>query len=583
MIDISDQPEEARESEARRRAEELARLAFDLSTGPLIRVSLLRLGENEHALVCVMHHIISDGWSMGVLVREVGALYEAYRQGAPAPLAELPIQYADYAVWQREWMQGAVLDKQLSYWRGQLAGRRLSLNCPQTARVPPARVSAGRAGAFRLGAELSNELQALSRREGATLFMTLLTAWQILLSRYSGQTDICVGAPIAGRTRAEVEGLIGFFVNMLVIRGDLSGDPRFTGALSRVKEACLGAYAHQDLPFEKLVEEINPERDLSRSPLFQVMMALQNAGREQFQISGLKMNGIEEEVAVTKFDLTLVLTEERECIRGCLDYSRDLYDAETVRWMVSHYGKVLEEIVRDADQRISEIELMSEAEKRQITEEWNKAERERGETRLVHEMIAEQAWRSPDAVAVVCEGRELSYGELNRRANKLAHYLRRLGVGPEVAVGLCLERSPEMMIGLLGALKAGGAYLPLDADSPAERLAFMLEDSQAQVLLTQRRLVEGLLGRVAPPKAQILCLDESWEQIAVECDRNPDRITSPGNLAYVIYTSGSTGRPKGVLITQRAITQHCLDMQRRYELTADDHVLQFASFNLTLR
>jgi len=438
--DLTSLTQEQREEEVRRIARQEAETGFDLGRGPLLRVKILKLEEEEHAMLFTMSHIVSDGWSMGILIREFGALYQAYSAGEEAPLAELEIQYADYAKWQREYLAGEVLEAEIEHWKKQLQNAAV-IELPADHARPAAPSYRGSRESVSIGKELNEGLRKLSQREGATLFMLLMAAFKVVLMRYSGVEDISVGTVVANRTRREVEGLIGFFVNTLVMRTDLSGNPSFRELVQREREVALGAYAHQDAPFEKMVEEINPERDLSRSPLFQVMLVLQNTSREELEIKGLKVREIGAEIGTAKFDLTLGMTEGEEGIEGCLEYSRDLYEGETIRRMARHYVRVAEEVVRDAEQRIREIELLSETEKRQILEEWNETRREYGETLLVHEVIAEQARRSGDMIAVSSEQGELSYGELDRRTNQLAHYLKSRGIGREDLVGICAERS----------------------------------------------------------------------------------------------------------------------------------------------
>jgi amino acid adenylation domain-containing protein len=519
-----------------------------------------------------MHHIISDGWSMGVLVRELGALYPAFAAGQPSPLPELPIQYADFASWQRQWLAGEVLDYQLAYWKRQLAGAPPALELPTDRPRPAVQSYRGAALPVQLPRALSEALAALSRQEGVTLFMTLLAAFQALLWRYTGQDDIVVGSPIAGRTRAEIAPLIGFFVNTLVLRTDLSGEPTFRELLGRVREMTLGAYAHQDMPFDKLVDELQPERDMSRSPLFQVMFALQNTPMPALSLAEVTLSPLEAARPTAKFDLTLMLEEAREGIRGTLEYRTDLFDRATIERMAGHYRTLLEGIVEAPGRQVSELPMLTAEELHEILVAWNDTGTDYPADRCVHELFEAQAERTPDAVAVVFGDRQLSYRELNQRANQLAHQLRSLGVGriggiggiggaggaggaggvgPATLVGLCVERSLEMVVGMLGILKAGGAYVPLDPNYPRERLAFMLEDTGAPVLLTQARLLDSLPEH----GVQRLCLDTGWEAVARESVDDPRGGAGSSSLAYVIYTSGSTGKPKGVAVTHQAIAR----------------------------
>ena len=457
---------------------------FDLASGPLIRFKLVRLGPQRQLLILTMHHIITDGWSMNVLRREVRELYEAFRAGRPSPLPKLSLQYADFAVWQRQWLQGEVLQKQLDYWKEKLAGaERLELPVDRPRPAAPSYASARQP--FRIEPEVIQKLRDLGQQEEATLFMTLLAAFQVMLGRYSGQDDIVVGTPIANRTRTELEGLIGFFVNTLVIRADLSGDCTFRQLLQRVRQTCLEAYAHQDLPFEKLVEALSPQRDLGVQPLFQVMFVLQNVSQDaeaapQHVEAAI---GAPEPAEASNFDLTLWLTETASAASGALQFNTDLFEFGTAERMVRHFQTLLTALADQPDQELSGVSMLSEQERGQVLVEWNQTQADYPRHLCVHQLFELQAERAPDAVAVVYEDQQLSYGELNRRANQLAHYLRSLGVGPETLVGLCVERSVEMVVGLLGILKAGGAYLPLDPTYPQKRLAFMLAGQRDQCRL----------------------------------------------------------------------------------------------------
>jgi amino acid adenylation domain-containing protein len=550
--DLSGLSEADREAAARRRAAEEAGRPFDLSAGPLFRAVLLRLGAEDHVLLLSMHHIVSDGWSMGVLFRELSALYEAYREGGESPLPALAVQYADYAVWQREQLAGEVLDRQLAYWRERLAGAPELLELPTDHPRPPAQTYRGASVPVELSPELLERLQALGRSEGATLYMTLLGAFQVLLGKYSGGEDIVVGSPIAGRTRAEVEELIGFFVNTLVLRTDLSGDPSFRAVLRRVREATLGAYEHQEVPFEKLVAELQPERSMSHSPLFQVLFTLQDDAGGGGALPGLKMSGAGPATEIAKFDLSLDLAATPQGLRGGLNYSTDLFERGTALRMLGHLARVLEQVAADADVRLSQLELLGQAERALVLDEWNRTEAEYPADRCIHELFEVQAARTPGAMAVRFEEESLTYRELNERANQLAHHLRRRGVGPEVRVGICLERSLEMVVGILAVLKAGGAYVPLDPGSPAERLAFILADSATPVLLTRETLRGALPVREG---VEVVSLDGAAEEIATESAENPQSGAGPDSLAYVIYTSGSTGAPKGALIEHRNVAR----------------------------
>ncbi len=552
---------------------------FNLSEGPLFRATLLRLGQEEHVMLLTMHHIVSDEWSMGVLVREIATAYEAYADDRDPMLADLPIQYIDYAAWQRDWLQGEVLQKQVSYWREQLAGVPAMLELPTDRPRPAIRNFQGKTLSFSLSVELTEGLKELSRNEGATLFMLLTAAFQTLLHRYSQQQQITIGTPVAGRTRTEVEPLIGFFVNTLVLRTDFAGDPSFAELLQRVKTVALGAYAHQEVPFERLVEELEVERSLSHTPLFQVMFAMQNmAVLPPLQLPQLELEVLGIERETTQFDLVLFMGEVGEQLMGQLEYSIDLFDAATIRRMAEHLEQLLQSIVTAPQQRVSRLSMLSEAEHGQLVE-WNHTAREYGPEQCVHQLIAEHAVRQPNAAAVICGAEQLTYGELNERANQLAHYLRELGVGPESLVGVCLERSLEMMVALLGIFKAGGAYLPLDPEYPAERLRYMLEDAGVKLALTQQHLIARLETELESSGVQWVAMDQQWTTIATQPRENPRTAVQPENLAYIIYTSGSTGMPKGVMITNQSLTNYALTMMNCIGLEPGQRMLEFASLS----
>ncbi|HSL71820.1 MAG TPA: condensation domain-containing protein, partial [Longimicrobiales bacterium] len=489
VTDLSMLDEAERAAETQRLVAEESARPFDLANGPLLRMSLLRLGEAEHVALVTMHHIVSDGWSIGVLVREVAALYTAYVRGEESPLEELPIQYADFAHWQRNWLQGDVLAAQLDYWHDELAGAPAFIDLPIDKPRPPVQTFRGAHHPFQLSVELSAQLRDLSRRHGSTLFMTLLAAFDLLLCRYAGQEQVLVGSPIANRNRSETEGLIGFFVNTLVLRGDVRGNPSFRELLGRVRETALGAYAHQDLPFEKLVEELQPERDMSRSPLFQVMFVLQNAPGEAWVLEGLSLSGVESAGDTAKFELMLGLVEREGRIVGGMEYNRDLYESETIERLVASYERVLQAVVTDAEQRAWEIELLSENERRQIIHGWNETAAAYPRELLLSELFETQAACTPETVALRFEDTAHTYRELNERSNQLAHYLQRSGVGPDVLVGILMHRSVEMIVAVLGILKAGGAYVPLDPSYPRARLAFMVQDAGLRMLLTEEELL----------------------------------------------------------------------------------------------
>ncbi|GAB1537798.1 hypothetical protein NUACC21_04520 [Scytonema sp. NUACC21] len=535
-----------RESTCRQLILEEAAQPFDLTTDSLVRASLFKLTETEHVLLLMMHHMVSDWWSMGVLVNELAAIYQAVYSNVPVALPKLPIQYADFAVWQRQWLQGEELTKQVGYWKEKLADAPALLEMPTDRPRPAIQTYSGATEKFKLSQELCDALTALSQRQGVTLFMTLLAAFQVLLYRYSGQTDICVGTPIANRNRAETEGLFGLFLNTLVLRGNLSGNPSFVDFLSQVRSVALGAYAHQDLPFEQLVEQLQPERSLSHTPLFQVMFVLHNTPMQVLQLPNLTLSPLELESSTAKFDLNLTLKNTAQGfsentavgLSGFLDYNTDLFDATTIARMAEHYLTLLSAVVANPHQKISELPLLSDREQHQILVEWNDTQLDYPKQLCLHSLFEQRVEKTPNAVAVVFENKQLTYSQLNAKANQLAHHLLELGVKPEVLVAICVERSIEMLVGLLAILKAGGAYVPLDPIYPPERLAYILENSGAKVLLTQQT-VANLLPEI---HGHIVYLDSFWP--SAHSSSNPNIHVCADNLAYAIYTSGSTGRVK---------------------------------------
>ncbi|MCY1047041.1 amino acid adenylation domain-containing protein [Corallococcus sp. bb12-1] len=537
---------EAAETEARRLALEEAGTPFDLVRGPLLRASLLRLSERQHVLLLNLHHVISDGWSSGVLVREVSALYEAFRQGRPSPLPELPLQYADYAVWQRTWLQGEVLERQVSWWKQQLTGAPQALELPTDFPRPPVQSTRGGAVHFRLPVSVSHALETLGQEEGATLFMVLLASTQTLLARYSGQDDVVIGTPIAGRRFAELEGLIGFFVNTLALRARLDDAPTFRQLLARARETTLGAQAHQDVPFEKLVEELHPQRDLSRTPLFQAMLLVQNtpaSGTATAQ-EALSIHPVELEDHAAKFDLTFAFATSPEGLRGAITYSADLFREETIQRLVKHLQVLLESAVATPDTRVSELPMLTLDERQQLLHTWNETREEPSSGITFPVAFEQQVARTPDAPALQFEDTVLSFAQLNVRANQLARHLRTLGVGPESCVALCFERSVEMLVALMAVLKAGGAYVPLDPAWPEQRRAFAIQDCASTVVLTQQHLATSWLPE-GVSVARVDAKDAPWATLP---EHNLEPSATPENLAYVIYTSGSTGTPKGVMI-----------------------------------
>jgi amino acid adenylation domain-containing protein len=589
LVDLRSLPPVQQEAEIQRLASEERSRCFDLSQEPLLRVMLLQLDSSEYVLLLNLHHIVSDGWSIGVLIRELGTLYTAFANNQPSPLPELPIQYADFAHWQREWLQGvgashdSPLQVQLAYWKQQLNHIPL-LNLPTDRPRPATPTYQGATQFLELSKNLSQELEALSQRQEVTLFMTLLAAFQTLLCRYTQQEDIVVGSAIANRNRSEIEGLIGFFVNSLVLRTNLSGNPTFLELLDRVREVALGAYAHQDLPFEKLVEELHPERNLSHHPLFQVTFSLQNTPIEALKLPGLTLSPLDFDNPSAKFDLEFHMWESSEGLRGQVIYSTDLFDDTTITRMLGHFQTLLEGIVANPEQRLGELPLLTESDRYQLLVEWNDTQTDYPKNSCIHQLFEEQVERSPNAIAVVFEDEQLTYRELNNRSNQLAHYLQKLGVGSEVLVGICLERSVEMIVGLLGILKAGGAYVPLDPAYPQERFNFMLKDAQVSILLTHSVLAPLFKGDRAKfsdrqHQLSVICLDKDADTITQFSQENPTSHVTSDNLAYVIYTSGSTGKPKGVLIEHRGLCNLSKAQIKTFNLQPSDRILQFASLS----
>jgi len=573
LVDLSGSPEAAREAEAMRRASQEARRPFDLTRDALFRVTLLRLGPDDHVCLVVLHHIISDGWSGALLLRELSTLYDGFLRGEAPSLPELPLQYADFAVWQRRWLTGAVLDGQLAYWKARLAGPTPVLELPTDRPRPREQSFRGAHLSCGLSRECGDALEQLGRREGATLFMTLLAAFHVLLHRYTGQDDQLVGSFVANRNRVEIESLIGCFANTLVLRNDVSGDPTFLDLLARVRETTLEAYAHQDLPFEKVVEEVRPVRDPSRHPVFQVMFILQNvpAGRLELSETGAEIVGLE--TGTSRFDLTLCMVDEPGDLHGWCEYATDLYDGATIERLLGCWKTLLLAIAEDPSRPISRLPLLTAEESSRIIQQGSGAAATRPEVRGVHELFVEQARRTPDAVAVASETDELSYAELLRRSEGLAARLRARGVGPDVVVGLSLERSSDMIVAVLGTMMAGGACLPVDPAWPAERRSFMLDDSGAQVMVTQTRL----RSNVPFPDERVVCVDAPGAPAAGPTPPGPGSPVFPENLAYVIYTSGSTGRPKGVGMPHRCLL-NLIEWHQSAPRTSS-RTLQFASLS----
>lgn len=576
IIDLSHLSTDARATESHKITLNAAQQPFDLTRGPLWRTTLLKLKPDQHLVILTMHHAVSDAWSLGILVQEIAALYAAFSTGKPAALKPLTIQYADYAVWQRQRLQGKVLTEQIDYWTRTLAGCPPALNLPTDFPRPAFQTYQGETIFFTLPPEIAAGLNRLSKQTDTTLFMIFLGALQTLLARYSRQSDICVGTPIAGRNRAETEPLLGFFINTLVMRANLADNPTFPELLQQVKNAALGAYAHQEVPFETLVEKLQPERDMSRSPLFQVMFVHQNAPIQELKLPNVTFEFRPVDSGTAKFDLTLVIEEGKQ-LNGSVIFNTRLFAAETIHRLIKHFQNLLQAIIQNPAQRTGEISLLDPAEKYRLQAQWSRVPAfvpEFTENLLTRQFEA-QASLTPDAVAVVLNERELTYHELNARANQVAHLLRSRNVGPEVLVGICLERSLEMVVAILGILKAGGAFLPLDPEYPKERLEFMLSDSGVSLVLTQQHL----LSVFPAARPELIDLETAQPEILAQPAENLTTEADAANLAYIIYTSGSTGTPKGVQISIGALSNHSANMQHYYQYSPADHVLEFASMN----
>ncbi|MBV8201195.1 MAG: amino acid adenylation domain-containing protein, partial [Acidobacteria bacterium] len=579
LVDLSRLPVARRARAATGLADQDAATPFDLAARPPVRACLLWLGRGptpaaapaeplEHWLLLAVHHIAGDGWSVGVLLGELTELYAAALARRPARLPQLAVQYVDFACWQRGWLQGDVLRRQLDYWRERLRGAPPLTSPPADRPRPALQRWAGEMRPVRLDPALAGELRAAARAQKVTLFMLLAAAMDLVLLRQIGRPDLVLGTPIAGRTRTEVEGLIGLFLNSLALRVQPVAEAGLPALLGQVREVTLGAYAHQELPFEHLVEELAPERNLSQSPLFQVMLVLQNAPWRELRLPGVEAAAVAIDNRSAKVDLTLSLHEAASGLEGVCRYNRDLFDGATVGRLMQQMETLLRAALADPERPLAALPMLRRVERQQLLD-WNDTAVRWGDAGCLHQLLAAQARRSPEAPAVGFAGEWLSYRELDGRANGLAHRLRAAGVGPEVLVGLCVERSAEMMVGVLAVLKAGGAYLPLDPSYPRERLAFMLEEAAVPVLLTQRRLASGL----AAPAATVICLDAP-AGAAPPAVEGPEVMVDPDNLAYVIYTSGSTGRPKGAMNTHRAIVNRLLWMQSAFGLQASDRVVQ---------
>ncbi len=578
-MDLCDLPANTIDIESERLVIEEARRPFDLLEGPLLRTHLWKLDTKEFILLINMHHIITDEWSLGVFFHELSSIYGAFLQNTPLPLPELPIQFADYTFWQRDTLHDAELNRQLVYWKDRLAKCPVVLELPTDRSRPPVQSHQGSVHRFSLPVNLSRELKDFSHQEGVTLFVTLLTAFCVFLYRYSGQTDFCIGTPITNRSRVELESLIGFFLNTLALRVNVAGNTTFRDVLRHVQDVCLEAYDHQELPFEKLVEELKVARSMSYTPLFQVMFVLQRDLESQVRLPELEVDVKGINPGVAKFDVTLVMVETASGgLRGWWEYASDLFDKTTFETWTAHFQIMLEGIIANPTHALSMLPLLSINQRHQQLEEWNNTNVDYTKDRCVHELFEEQVNRTPDAVAAVCGNQQLTYRELNVRANQLAHYLQKRGVAPGVLVGICVGQSLEMIVGLLGILKAGGAYVPIDPMYPKDRIDFMLKDAQCSVILTQEHFYINL----PPQMGDVVLLDAHWSQIGQENGNNPVGNTMHSDLIYVIYTSGTTGRPKGSGVYHQGFTNLLNWFIQDFQLNASDHVLIVSSLSFDL-
>ena len=572
VIDLKERYNTNSEIEVERILKQEAQYSFNLSSDLMLRPTLVRLSEEEHVLLLVMHHVASDGWSVGILFRELAGFYKAFSTGKPLPFPELPIQYADFAYWQRHWLSGEVLQKQLNYWKQQLAESPSLLSLPTDRPRPPIQTFQGGTKYFQLNRDLTQKLKTLSQQSGATLFMTLLAGFATLLSRYSGQEDIAIGSPIANRNHSQVESLIGFFINTLVLRTQLQGNPTFLELLERVREMTLGAYDHQDLPFEKLVEELQPERSLSHAPLSQVMFVLQNAPIGKLELPGLTLTPLELEDVTAKDDIFLSMAETEAGLSGELVYNSDLFNDTTIERMAVHFQILLESMVANPQQKVAQLPLLSATEQHQLLFDWNNTIADYSLDECFPQLFAAQVERTPDAIAVVHEDQQLTYQQLNARANRWARHLVEQGVGAETIVALLCDRNIDFLTGMLAVFKAGGAYLPLNPLHPPERIDQVLSQSQVPLVLSAS-CYSSLVTNVDTSELLLLedldCQQYSSENLPARCN--------PNNLAYVIYTSGSTGKPKGAMIEHRGMLNHLYVKVQDLQLSANDVVAQTAT------
>ena len=582
ILDISKIAENEREVESTKLVQKEFQTSFDLINGPLFRVNLIKLSDEDFIFLINMHHIISDGWSMGVMISEIAQLYRASSLDEPFQLSELEIQYADFSLWQRTWLDGDALEKQVNYWKNQLAGYPQLLEFPTDKPRPAVQTFNGATENFQFSKTLSNSIMKLSRKEGVTPFMTLLSVFQTLLHRYSGQSEILVGSPVANRTHSKLENIIGFFVNTLVFKADFSNRLEFSELLRKTRETCLGAYAHQDLPFEKLVEELHPMRDLSHSPIFQVAFVLQNLPTQTvLEMPDLKFSAFSGEGNTSKYDMTLTMSDTGDFYFGSLEYNTDLFEKESIFRFIDHYKSLLENLVNDPALNVAEVSILGDNEKEKLLIDWNRSQGKFLKDKCVHERFEELAETNPQNLAVIfkkdikSDVTELTYDELNSKANQLAYYLRKLNIGQEKVVGISLQRSPEMIISMLAILKTGAAYVPIDPNYPKDRIQYMIHDSGASVVLTDL-VTKDLLPS---DSVQLICVDSDWAKIFSEPSTNLGLNVDPENLAYVIYTSGSTGKPKGTMLRHRGALNLSAAQIENFKVGSESRIMQFASLS----
>ncbi|MCG8419701.1 MAG: amino acid adenylation domain-containing protein [Proteobacteria bacterium] len=577
-IDLSDRPEAEREAEVLRLARQDATRPFDLSDDLLLRATLITLGEHDCVLILNVHHIVCDGWSLAIFFDELSQLYRAYAAGKSSPLPDVEIQYADYAIWQREWLQGEELDKQTAFWKEAMAGELPILELPGDHTRPPQHNFRGSQLRFHLDAETTDAIVALGRARGVSLFMTLMAAFKVFLHRISGQDDILLGSPIANRDRAEIEKAIGFYTNTIVFRSDLSGSPTFEELLGRVRDRALGVLANQDIPLEKVVEAVSPDRRSGDNPLFQVMFAVQKAPESAIDIAGVSVEALEVHSATSKFDILLEMQELSRGMQCLFEYNTDIFESSTAQRLIGHLQTLITALASDPGQSIDHVPLMNETEREQVVRGWNATDAEYDREARLHDAFVAHAAEKPDAIAVEIGTDSLTYGQLDRRSNQLANHLQGLGVKAGELVGIFVDRSLDMMVGLLGVLKSGAAYLPLDPAYPPDRIGYMLSDSKARILLTQSHLVDEL----PPHETTVIKLDSDWEEIQKASDQTPTCPSGPTDLAYQIYTSGSTGRPKGVQIPHRAVVNFLASMAREPGLESDDKLLAVTTLSFDI-